>query len=182
MRSASALKRSNDGINKILDSSCSFQVARHFGRRHSTIGNLWHQFQQTGTCNVSDLPRQSRGRVTTLQDDRYIRLTHLRDRFRSATVTARSTVGAHGHHISDQRVRNRLRASGIPPHRPYVGPILSARHRRARLAWARAHIRSRRNDWASVCSQTSPDSTSDDQTVVLGSTDGKGTLSRRLCC
>ena len=148
MRSASALKRSNDGISKILDCSCNFQVARHFGRRHSTIGNLWHKFQQTG--NVSVLPRQSRGRVTTLQDDRYIRLTHLRDRFRSATVTARSTVGAHGHHISDQTVRNRLRASGIRPHRPYVGPILSARHRRERLAWARAHLRWRRNDWASV--------------------------------
>ena len=136
MCSASALKRSNDGINKILDSSCNFQVARHFGRRHSTIGDLWHKFQQTG--NVSDLPRQSRGRVTTLQDDRYNRLTHLRDMFRSATVTVRSTVGAHGHHISDQTVRNRLRASRILPHRPYVGPILSARHRRARLAWPRA--------------------------------------------
>ena len=37
-------------------------------------------------------------------------------------------------------MRNRLRASGIRPHRPYVGPILSARHRRER----------RRNDWASV--------------------------------
>ena len=130
--------QSNDAIYGILQKSWNFQVARHFVCRHSNIGALWNKFQKTG--NVSDLPRQSRGRVTTPKDDDYIRLTHLRDRLPSATVTARNTVGAHGHHISDQIVRNRLRASGIRPHRPYVWPVLTARHRRARLAWPRAHL------------------------------------------
>ena len=132
--------------------------------------SLWHKFQQNG--NVRDLPRQSRGRVTTLCDDRYIRLSHLRDRFRSATVTARNTVGAHGHHISDQTVRNRLRTAGIRPHRPYVGPILTARHRRARLAWARAHLRWRRNDWASALF-------TDESRFNLRRSDGRARVYRR---
>ena len=32
-------------------------------------------------------------------------------------------------------MRNRLGDHGIPPHRPYVGTILTARHRRERLDW-----------------------------------------------
>ena len=43
-------------LTDILDSSCNFQVARRFTRRHSTMEYLWNKFQQTN--NVNDLPRQ----------------------------------------------------------------------------------------------------------------------------
>ena len=74
----------------------------HCCRQQSTIMNILCRFQQTG--NVSDLLRQ---RITTLLDDHDIRLIISERGFRSAPVTARNTVGAHGHSISDQTVRNR---------------------------------------------------------------------------
>lgn len=124
------------------------QVARIFRRRHSTIDDLWRKFQATGS--VADLPRASRQRVTTAAQDRYMRLTHLRNRSRPATETAKATIGVHRRPISGQTVRNRLRANDLRARRPYTGQILTRRHRRLRLAWARAHVRWTRAQWATV--------------------------------
>ena len=74
-------------INKAYFKSLRLlQVARDFNRDHKTISRLVRKFQRTGS--VEDLPRTPKRRVTTRQQDRYIRLTHLRDR----NLTARTTV------------------------------------------------------------------------------------------
>ena len=45
-------------------------------------------------------------------------------------------------HVSAQTVRNRLHEGGMRARRPQVGPVLTAQHRAARLAFAREH-----QDW-----------------------------------
>ena len=87
---------------------------------------------------MDNLPRQSRGQVTTQAQDRYIRLRHLCKRTVPATRTAAATIGMHNLHISAQTVINRLLERGIRAKRPYV-PILTQRHRNVRLQWCRAH-------------------------------------------
>ena len=52
-----------------------------------TIDRLLRRFQQNG--NVADRPRTSRPKGMTPQD-RYSRLQHARERYRPATVTART--------------------------------------------------------------------------------------------
>lgn len=126
----------------------SFQIARHFNRQHSTIQQLWAKFRRTGS--VADIRRRPKGRITTRRQDRYIIVSHLRDRFTPATRTARVTIGTHNRHIHAQTVRNRLRAVGLRARRPRKGPILTRDHRRARLAWARRHFRFTRADWSNV--------------------------------
>ena len=74
------------------------QVARTLRRSPSTLHDLWYRHQQTGT--VRDRPRRSRSRVTTPAQDRYIRLSHLRNRRSNANDTARNTIGTHGRQIS----------------------------------------------------------------------------------
>lgn len=120
-------------------------VARTFGCTRATIYSLQRRVQQTGS--TQDLPRAGRPRVTTAQEDRYIRLSHLRNRFMPATITA-ATIPRRP--VTAQTVRRRLRAVGLNARRPYRGPILTPRHRQARLQWARQHLNWRRRDWNDV--------------------------------
>ena len=79
-------------------------------------------------------------------------LTHLRCRFQAATSSARQ------YGISKQTVLRRLRQARQPirPRRPYVGQVLTARHRAARLQWAQRHFRWGRQQWARVLFSDKP--------------------------
>ena len=78
------------------------QVARNFGCSPSTITRLLQRHRETGSVN--DHPRSGRERVTTPDQDRYIVLQHLRDRFLTASETAASTPGRHQPRISGNTV------------------------------------------------------------------------------
>ena len=64
--------------------------------------------------------------------------------------TARRTPDIRNNIISDQTVRNRLRQSDLRSRRPLKGMELKRRHRIARLQWARARLRWRRNTWQNI--------------------------------
>ena len=66
-------------------------VARQFDVHRNTVDALWRRYQQFGTTR--DRPRSGRPRVTSNRQDTYIRVVHLRDRLRTATLTARSIPG-----------------------------------------------------------------------------------------
>ena len=119
-------------------------VSRPFGCHRNTIIRLRQCFQQTG--GVADRRRPGRPRVTNPRTDRFITLTHLQRRFQTATSSARQ------YGISKQTVLRRLRQARKPirPRRPYVGQVLTARHRAARLQWAQRHFRCGRQQWARV--------------------------------
>jgi len=106
-------------------------VATQFGVHINTIQALWRRFQQF--CNVRDRQRAGHPRITSRQQDNHIRLVHLRNRFQTASLTARTIPGLRT--ISPRTVRNRLRERHIRPRRPAVCPVFLRRHRVARLAW-----------------------------------------------
>ena len=115
-------------------------VSRAFGCHRNTIIRLRQRFQQTG--GLADRRRTGRPRVTNPRTDRFITLTLFSngDKF----------CKAYG--ISKQTVLHRLRQARQPirPMRPYVGQVLTARHRAARLQWAQRHFRLGRQQWARV--------------------------------
>ena len=119
-------------------------VSRAFSCHRNTIIRMNQRFQKTG--GVADRRRPGRPRVTNLRTDTFITLTHLRRRFQTATSSARQ------YGISKQTVLRRLRQARQPirPRRPYVGQMLTARHRAARLQWARRHFLWERQQWARV--------------------------------
>ena len=141
-------------------------IAQHFGCSRQTIHNLNTRFAITGS--VRDRPRPGQHRVTSQQDDRYITLTHLRNRFSPATATARQ-LG-----VNAQTIRNRLRQNNIPirVRRSYTGPILTARHRAARLLWAQRHLHWTRRQWHYVIF-------SDESRFSVSHADGKVRVYRR---
>ena len=109
-------------------------VSRAFGCHRNTIIGLRQRFQQTGL--VADRRRPGRPRVTIPRTDNFITLTHLQRRFQTATRSARQ------YGISKQTVLRRLRQARQPirSRRPYVGQVLTVRHRAARLQWAQRHF------------------------------------------
>ena len=113
-----------------------------------SITRLASKYRRTGS--VANLPRRPRGRVTTHRQDRFMILSHLHQRKCTAAETARTTIGTHGRPISSNTVRSRLRSAGIRARRPYRGIVLHGHHRRARVRWARTHLRFTRADWAQV--------------------------------
>ena len=124
------------------------------------------------TGSVNDLPRTPRGRATTRRQDRFIEVSHMRNRRLRATQTARVTIGTHGRPISSQTVRNRLRSQGIRARRPFNGIILTQQHRRQRLLWARRHSRVTMAEWARILF-------TDEVKIRLHGNDGRGRVYRR---
>ena len=71
----------------MLRSMTAAAVARHFGVSRSTISRLQGRLGTTGS--MAEGGRSGRPRVTTAAQDRRIRTTHLRNRFKSASSTVR---------------------------------------------------------------------------------------------
>ena len=61
-------------------------VARAINCNVRTVRRLRQRYRETG--RTADRPRSGRPHVTTHAQDRYIRTSHLRDRYRMATTTA----------------------------------------------------------------------------------------------
>lgn len=122
-------------------------IAAQFNCSHSTIVRLNQRVTTTGTGD--DRPRTGQPRVTTQHQDQFIRLTHLRDRFQTASNTSLQIQGRRGQ-ISAHTVRRRLHSAGLSNRRPHIGTVLSRLHRTNRLAWAQQNVRRRRQQWRST--------------------------------
>lgn len=127
----------NVAVHMLLTGTSQAAVARHLHVSRSTISRLYSRLQHTGTTN--DRPRSGRPRVTSRRQDQYIRLTHLRNRFRTAVETAQTIHGTHNNRISAGTVRNRLREFGLRARRPYIGMPLTQRRRQLRMHWLNRH-------------------------------------------
>lgn len=124
------------------------EVARRLAVSHSVIQRLQERTQATG--HVAERPRSGRPRATTRRQDRFIVTQALRER----TATANSLRGQLRHaanvNVSDQTIRNRLRAANLRSRAPAVRQTLLPRHRVARENWCRQHLRWNARQWANV--------------------------------
>jgi hypothetical protein len=75
-----------------------------------------------------------------VRQDRYLCNMAKRQRFQSAVRLNSDFRTATGVRVSPQTVRNRLHTANLPAYRQAVRPILTLRHRTARLQWARDHV------------------------------------------
>ena len=105
-------------------------VARAINCNVRTVRRLRQRYRETGWN--ADRPRSGRPCVTTPAQDRYIRTSHIRDRYSMATTTARVIPGTHNPSISAQTVHNRQREAGLRACRPVVRQVLTRHHRQER--------------------------------------------------
>ena len=143
--------------------------AIHCGCHRNTKLSLWRRFRQSG--NTRDRRCSGRSRVTSRRLDNHIRLVHLRNRFQTSNLTARSIPGLRP--ISSRTVRNRLREHNIRQRGPAIRPMLLPRHRAARQMWCRRYLRFRIQDWTNILS-------TDESRFHLDSSDGRSRVYRRV--
>ena len=122
------------------------RVARQIGASTSVIHRLHSRFAQTNSA--ADRPRSGRPRCTTPAEDRYLRTSALRTRSISGGQLQARLLNT-GTRVSAQTVRNMLRAVGLRARRPYVGVVMTPRHRQVMMAWVR-HRRWNNQQWAAV--------------------------------
>ena len=127
-------------VQLLQDGSSVRLVARRFGVSPSAVSRAWRRFRETG--QYTRRAGQGRRRATTPRQDRHLVLTARRLGFVNARSLQNELRRATGVEISDQTVRNRLHRSLLRSRRPFVGVILTPRHRAARLDFAREH-----RDW-----------------------------------
>lgn len=157
-----------NAIGRLQAGSTQQAVANHFGVSRQTISNLWRRYN--ATQSVQDRARSGRPRITSVAQDRYIRLRHLRDRTLTATSTTTEVPGLR--RISDQTVRNRLREAGLASRRPVRRNVLTPRHRAERLQWCRTRRRWTRAQWRAVLF-------TDESRFLLKRNDGRARVYRR---
>nr|CAH7763863.1 unnamed protein product [Callosobruchus chinensis] len=116
------------------------QIANRLNVVRSTVSRTIRRYEETGEVNIR--PRAGRPTVSTRREDRYI--AQLAGRKRSVTVPVLRSQFQRTFNrvISTATIRRRVLASGLRCRRPLRVPLLTARHRTARLQWARAH-----QDW-----------------------------------
>eukprot|EP00063_Salmo_salar_P088287 XP_014063122.1 PREDICTED: uncharacterized protein LOC106609167 [Salmo salar] len=136
------------GLGMLQGGMRTADVARAINSNVRTVRRRRQRCRETG--QTADRPRSGRPRVTTPAQDRYIRTSHLRDRHRMATTTARVTPGTHNPSIIVQTVRNRLREAGLRACRLVVRQVLTRHHRQQCRLWAQTHRRWTRQDWQKV--------------------------------
>lgn len=124
------------------------RIAERFGVSHTSVSRMLQRFRETG-MNVRR-PGQGRPRVTTAIQERYLRVSSLRQRFATARLLQNQLEQTHGVQISTQTIRNRLREYDLRPRVAARGPALTPAHRRARLDFAREHIHWEEADWERV--------------------------------
>nr|CAH7761922.1 unnamed protein product [Callosobruchus chinensis] len=99
----------------------------------STVSRTIRRYEETE--EVNSRPRTGRPTVSTRREDRYIaQLAH-----RERSVLRSQFQRTFNRVISTAKIRRRVLASGLRCRRPLRVPLLTARHRTARLQWARVH-------------------------------------------
>nr|CAH7731329.1 unnamed protein product [Callosobruchus chinensis] len=116
------------------------QIVNRLNVVRSTVSRTIRRYEETG--EVNSRPRTDRPNVSTRREDRYIAQLARRERSVTVPVLRSQSQRTFNRVISTATIRRRVLASGLRCRRPLRLPLLTARHRTARLQWARAH-----QDW-----------------------------------
>nr|CAH7750529.1 unnamed protein product [Callosobruchus chinensis] len=116
------------------------QIANRLNVVRSTVSRTIRRYEETGEVNSK--PRTGRPTVSARREDRYIAQLARRERSVTVPVIRSQFQRTFNRVISTVTIRRRVLASGLRCRRPLRVLLLTARHRTARLQWARAH-----QDW-----------------------------------
>ena len=122
-----SLRDSDHALGQLEAGQHANDIVADFRCHVCTIYHLLEHHSATG--NVSDSCRSGWLRVTSVHQDQFILLTHLWNRFQSASATSRQTRCLNNRRISIDTVRRSLCNAGLRARCLFCGPRLTHQHR-----------------------------------------------------
>ncbi|KAI4464758.1 transposase [Holotrichia oblita] len=95
-------------------------------------------------------PGQGCARVTTPDQDRFLRMHTLRQRVVTNSLLQYEFLERYNGRISQNTVQRRFTEANLRPRSVAPGPLLTAEHRRQRLNFGREHINWNMEDWSRI--------------------------------
>ena len=114
-----------------------FKIAEKINLKWHTVKSIIKHFERRGT--VTAAPKSGRPRCTGPRMDRQIINTALKSRRMTLDDLGRTIRDATGARISNKTVQRRLHDAKLYGHAARKKPLLSDKHKKARLAWCRNH-------------------------------------------
>ena len=124
------------------------QIAARMRVAKGAVQRTAERFKRTNA--YSTLPRSGRPKCTTPQQDRFIKITSLRNRRATAGNIQALVNATGGKTISTTTVRRRLAACGLKGRVAVSKPLLCSKNKRKRLLWAKRYTKYRIDDWKTV--------------------------------
>ena len=146
-------------------------VARRAGCSQRSVSVILRKQRHTG-C-VRDHEIIGRKRKTTIKEDRLIVRKSKADRFKTATEIKAEMQMEHGVRISSSTIRRRSREAGLNGCKTRKKPRLTARHKKARLEFARLHKNWTARQWSRVVF-------SDESRFLINRSDGRAYVRRMV--
>lgn len=151
-------------VEKRKDGETFASIGRQLGIGESTVRSIVAREAKNG--NVVSLPRSGRPKKTSARVDRMLLVKIKSNRRTTAAQLAQCVEDATGVTVSPSLVRSRLHDAGLRGRAARKKPYLTARHRKARLAYACDCLKFSENDWKQVVF-------SDESTVELTGNAGR---------
>lgn len=116
-----------------------------------SYNSVYYSLQRTAqTGSNQSRKRSGRPRCTTEQEDKYIRVSSLRNRRLTGPQLASSLNSTRKTPVSTSTVKRRLRDSGVTGRVAKKKPYLRLANKRKRLRWAKEHRHWTEEDWKKV--------------------------------
>ena len=113
-----------------------------------SYNGVYYSLQRTAqTGSNQSRKRSGRPRCTTEQEDKYIRVSSLRNRRLTGPELAASLNGTRKTPVSTSTVKRRLRDAGLLGRVAKKKPYLRLANKRKRLIWAKEHRHWTEEDW-----------------------------------
>ena len=103
----------------------------------STVYKCVQRHEQNG--NFKNTPRRGRKKKLSTSDEKYLKVTSLRNRRNSSRELTRDLQEATGKKVSPRLVRKTLKAADLGCYVAVRKPMLRKRNKHKRLVWARTH-------------------------------------------
>ena len=124
------------------------EIARRVGCCQRSVSDILKKQHLTGSVKDRKIP--GRKRKTTIKEDRLIVRKSKADRFKTAPEIKAQMDIQHGVSISSSTTRRRLRKARLNGYKARQKPRLTARHKKARLEFARLHINWTARQWSHI--------------------------------
>ena len=134
------------------------------GCSQKSVAEILKKHRLTGS--VRDITIPGRPRVTTKRQDSLLVRKCKMDRFKTATQIRAEVLSEYSLKLSTSTVQRRLRGAGLFGRKPRRKPRLTPKHKRDRLAFARAHKDWSTEEWARIMF-------SDESRFLLYTNDGR---------